>query len=195
MWRQPADRCDDNGMAAAGADEAAAGAADRDKLWITNKVPKSWITAPTNSKNSAWYIREGVDIVKKLMTSLPVHFQINYKENIGEEKLVICSSDIFYVSQRFVADFVDLVNHVGDLKLHQKIAVPMFFLAMDSSSNFDSQALKSTIYRVGGESSDPMSFYVAQAAAVHPWKVSDDSDFMKLIRAMSSGDPLLLELL
>ncbi|CAN6444869.1 unnamed protein product [Victoria cruziana] len=170
--------------------------ADRNKLWITNEVPKSWLAAPITSKNSAWYIREGVDIVKKLMTSLPVHFQINYKENIGEEKLVICSSDIFYVPQRFVADFVDLVSHVGDLKLHQKIAVPMFFLAMDSSSNFDSQALKNMIYRIGGgETSDPSSFYSAQAAGVHSWKVSSDSDFMKLVRAMSSGDPLLLELL
>ncbi|XP_031477051.1 probable glycosyltransferase STELLO2 [Nymphaea colorata] len=168
--------------------------ADKNKLWITDKVPESWKTKFSNYKDAPAYLKEGAEILRKLIDTLPVHFQVNYKENVGNEKFVVCTSDVFYVPRRFVGDFADLVGHVGDQKLHQKLAVPMFFLAMDSPSNFDSEAFRSMVYRTG-KASDPLSFYSVQAAAVHPWTVSADSEFMKLIRAMSSGDPLLLELL
>ncbi|CAN6485468.1 unnamed protein product [Victoria cruziana] len=168
--------------------------ADKNKLWITDKVPESWKTKSPNYKDAPAYVKEGAEILRKIIDTLPVHFQANYKENVGNEKFVVCSANIFYVPRRFVGDFIDLVGHVGDQNLHQKLAVPMFFLAMDSPSNFDSEAFRSMVYRIG-KASDPSSFYSVQASAVHPWAVSDDSEFMKLIGAMSSGDPLLLELL
>ena len=35
------------------------------------------------------------------------------------------------------SDFVELVNLVGDLEIHQKVAIPMFFVSLDSPQNFD----------------------------------------------------------
>lgn len=112
-----------------------------------------------------------------------------------EGKLIICSSEIFYIPQRLVADFSDLVGIVGDLHIHHRIAVPVFFLAMDSQENFDSKALATVIYKTQPRANNSfMSYYTAQAPAVYPLKVHNEYDFIKLIRVMASGDPLLLEL-
>ncbi|XWS59119.1 hypothetical protein CRYUN_Cryun08bG0094700 [Craigia yunnanensis] len=167
--------------------------ADMTKLWIADKVSMSWTTAST-SGNSDWYSKQA-DMVKKVVSTMPVHFQVNYKEAVRSDKsLTICSSEIFYIPQRFVADFVDLVNLVGHLEIHQKVAIPMFFLSMDSPQNFDS-VLSKMVYKQELPSANASStHYSAQAPAVHPWKVSSEQEFIKLIRIMGEGDPLLMEL-
>ncbi|ERN12657.1 probable glycosyltransferase STELLO1 [Amborella trichopoda] len=167
--------------------------ADKTKLWITDKVSQSWTKVPTHANSSAWYLKEGsVDVLKKVTSTLPVHSQINYKENMGDEHIAICNSEIFYIPRRFVSDFSDLVSLVGDMKLHHMFAVPMFFLAMDSPFNFDS-TLSSMVYRADA-SANGGKIYSVEAPAVYPWNVLDESEFAKLIRAMALGDPLLLEL-
>ena len=132
-------------------------------------------------------------MVKKVVSSMPAHFQVNYKETVSSgQSLLVCSSEVFYVPPNFVADFVDLVNLVGDLDIHHKIAIPMFFISMDSPQNFDS-VFNTMIYK-RELPANSTTFYSAKVSAVHPWNVTGEPDFIKLIRIMAEGDPLLLEL-
>nr|GLL36599.1 probable glycosyltransferase STELLO2 [Ipomoea trifida] len=165
--------------------------ADKSKLWITDKVSKSW-TSVSVAGSSEW-ISKQANLVKKVVDTMPVHFQVNYKESVGSgESLKICESEVFYVPRRFVTDFIDLVNLVGKLDVHHKVTIPMFFLAMDSPQNFD-PVFNPMVY----EETQPnnlTTLYSAEAPAVHPWSVSSEQEFIKLIRVMAAGDPLLLEL-
>ncbi|KAJ4978894.1 hypothetical protein NE237_009674 [Protea cynaroides] len=167
--------------------------ADKTKLWITEKVPESWLTVSTIGNDSAWFATQA-NMVKKVVSMMPVHFQVSYKESSkGKHSLILCSSEVFYVPRRFVGDFVDLVGLVGDIEIHHKVAVPMFFMAMDSLRNFDS-VLSLMIYKTEPQSNNSSSFYSTEVPAVHPWSVSNEPDFIKLIRIMATGDPLLMEL-
>ncbi|KAG4183639.1 hypothetical protein ERO13_A09G122200v2 [Gossypium hirsutum] len=167
--------------------------ADKTKLWITDKVSMSWSTASTKG-SSDWYSKQA-ELVRKVVSTMPVHFQVNYREVVrSDQSLTICSSEIFYIPRWFVADFVDLVNLVGHLDIHQKVSIPMFFLSMDSPQNFDS-VLSTMVYKPEAQSANSSStHYSAHAPAVHPWKVSSEQEFIKLIRIMGEGDPLLTEL-
>ncbi|XP_050245891.1 probable glycosyltransferase STELLO1 [Quercus robur] len=166
--------------------------ADRSKLWIANKVSKSWTTVSTNG-NSDWFSKQA-DMVKKVVSMMQAHFQVNYKESMTDsQSIAIYSSEVFYIPRRFVADFVELVNLVGGLEIHQKVAIPMFFVSMDSPQNFD-PVLSSMIYKQKPPTNNSSTLYSAQATAVHPWNVSSEQDFIKLIRIMAEGDPLLMEL-
>jgi len=72
--------------------------------------------------------------------------------------------------------------------------VPMFFLSMDSPQNFD-PVLGSMVYKSEPASlNSSLSLYSAEAPAVHPWSISNEQDFIKLVREMAEGDPLLMEL-
>lgn len=132
-------------------------------------------------------------MVKKVVDTMPVHFQVNYKESVSSgESLKICESEVFYVPRRFVTDFIDLVNLVGKLDIHHKVTIPMFFLAMDSPQNFD-PVFNSMIYEEK-QPNNLTTLYSAEAPVIHPWSVSSEQEFIKLIRVMAAGDPLLLEL-
>lgn len=168
--------------------------ADKGKLWITDKIAHSWVTIPLESNKEEWFVKQGA-MVKQVIGSSPVHFQTSYKESMGEDKIVFCGSELFYVPRQFVEDFGDLVGLVGNLDLHHKIAVPMFFLAMDSPQNFDSEALAGTVFKTNLAANETFSsIYTAQSPAVFPVKVMNEIDFIKVIRLMSKGDPLLMEL-
>ncbi|KAI6696785.1 hypothetical protein NL676_016904 [Syzygium grande] len=165
--------------------------ADKSKLWITDKVSNSW-TMVSVKGNSDWFSKQG-ELVKKVVSSMPVHFQVSYKEAVNsQQSFAICNSEVFYIPRRFVTDYDDLVSLVGDLDIHHNVAIPMFFLSMDSSQNFDS-VFSTMIYKRKPPSSNS-TFYSAQAPAVHPWNVSSEQEFIKLIRLMAEGDPLLMEL-
>lgn len=167
--------------------------ADKTKLWITDKVSESWSTVSTKGNDTAWFSSQG-DMVKKVVSSMPVHFQVSYKENVPRKhSLILCNSEVFYVPRRLLGDFKDLVGLVGGLEIHHKVAIPMFFMAMDSPNNFD-PVLNKMIYRTDLPSKNSSSIYWPVAPAVHPWSVSDEPDFIKLIRIMAEGDPLLMEL-
>ena len=134
-------------------------------------------------------------MVKKVVSSMPAHLQVSYKDNTKshDSTLTICTSEVFYIPRRLVSDFIDLVNLVGDLDIHQKVAIPMFFIAMDSPENFDS-VFNKMIYKRKPPKNITRSFYSPEAPAVHPLGVSNEQEFIKLIRVMAAGDPLLLEL-
>ena len=143
--------------------------------------------------NSDWFSKQS-SMVKKVVSMMPAHFQVSYKNTIPNRKnFIVCSSEIFYIPRRYVSDFVDLVNLVGDLEIHHKVAIPMFFLALDSPQNFD-WVLSTMVYEEESPSTNSSSLYSAQVPVVHPWSVSSEQDFIKLIRRMAEGDPLLLEL-
>ncbi|KAH7654853.1 STELLO-like protein [Dioscorea alata] len=168
--------------------------ADKNKLWITNKVADSWVHVTIDGNSTSWFVTQN-NMVKKVVSDLPVHFQVSYKESSSDGQLTICGSEIFYIPRRFVGDFIDLVGLVGDLDIHQKVAIPLFFMSMDSPQNFDSDALASSIYKKDLSVNDSsLSYYTAQAPAVYPVNVRNEIDFIKLIRVMSTGDPLLMEL-
>lgn len=133
-------------------------------------------------------------MVKKVVSMMPVHFQVSYKNSVTSGKsITVCSSEVFYIPRRFVADFADLFNLVGNQEIHHKVAIPMFFLAIDSPQNFDS-VFSTMIYEEQPPSTNSSSLYSAKVPAVHPWNVSSEQDFIKLIRTMAEGDPLLMEL-
>ena len=135
-------------------------------------------------------------MVKKVVSMMPVHFQVSYKETISSDQqlLTVCSSDVFYIPRRFITDFTDLVNLVDNLEIHHKVAIPMFFLSMDSPQNYD-PVLRRMIYEENHSSStNSTTSYSDKVPAVHPWSVSSEQEFIKLIRIMAAGDPLLLEL-
>ncbi|KAK8962022.1 hypothetical protein KSP40_PGU011748 [Platanthera guangdongensis] len=169
--------------------------ADKAKLWITNKVPQSWVSVSLDNKSTKWFVKQAA-MVKKVVDTLPVHFQVSYKESGNEDKLVICSSEVFYVPRSFVGDFVDLVGLVGHLEMHHRVAIPLFFLAMNSQ-NFDSDALQRIVYEKSvavPANGSSLSYYTPKAPAVYPLKIQNEPDFIKLVQLMASGDPLLMEL-
>ncbi|CAL1352475.1 unnamed protein product [Linum trigynum] len=169
--------------------------ADKTKLWITDKVSDSW----SNVAPDGDWLTKQAGVVKKVVDSMPAHFQVNYKEAVKtENSMVLCSSEIFYIPRQFVSDFVDLVSLVRDvgpvdgMEMHQKVAIPMFFLSVDSPQNFD-PILNTMVYKQTPPPSNS-TLYSAQAPAVHPWSVSSEQEFIKLVRIMAEGDPLLMEL-
>ncbi|GAB4843856.1 sugar transporter-like protein [Ancistrocladus abbreviatus] len=166
--------------------------ADKNKLWITDKVSKSWSIVSTKSSTD-WFTKQA-EMVKKVVSIMPAHFQVSYKATSkGEEDLVICSSEVFYVPRRFIDDFIDSVALVGDLEMHHKVATPMIFLALDLPQNFD-PVLNTMFYEEKPPPSNSSTFYSTRVPAVHPWSVSSEQEFIKLIRVMATGDPLLMEL-
>ncbi|KAL8128671.1 hypothetical protein V2J09_017826 [Rumex salicifolius] len=165
--------------------------ADKTKLWITDKVSKSWSTVSTK-ENKDWFQKQA-KMVKKVVSMMPAHFQINYKETVkSEHDVIISNSEVFYIPRRFVSGFVDLVNMVGDVEMHHKVATPLIFLSMDSPRNFDS--VLNTMSYEEKPPSNSSTLYSAQAPAVHPWSVTSEQEFIKLVRLMAAGDPLLMEL-
>ena len=153
-------------------------------------MSKSW--TPVSTKNGDWFSKQG-EMVKKVVESMPAHFQVNYKEAAkSHEDFIVCSSELFFVPRRYVEDFIDLVALVGNLEIHHKVAIPMFFLSMDSPQNFD-PIFNTIIYKKKPPSANT-TLYSAQAPAIHPWSVSTEQEFIKLIRVMAAGDPLLMEL-
>ncbi|PON74256.1 hypothetical protein PanWU01x14_050880 [Parasponia andersonii] len=167
--------------------------ADKSKLWITNKVPHSWITVSIKDSDSMWFSKQA-GMVEKVVSTMPAHLQVSYKSSsTSEQSLTMCSSEVFYIPRQFVGDFVDLVGLVGNFKMHYRVAIPMFFMAMDLPQQFDS-AFSKMIYKPDVLSSNSSNSYSAQVPAVYPWTVSNEVDFLELIRVMAAGDPLLMEL-
>lgn len=135
-------------------------------------------------------------MVKKAIASFPFQYQANYKRSVGEDKIIHCNSEIFYIPRSHIGDFSYLVQAIGSLDIHHSIAIPMLFLAMDLPSNFESKALTKLIYRTNVQSNATFAtIYTAQAHAVYPMKVQNEIDFVELIRVMASGDPFLMELI
>ncbi|KAG7014260.1 putative glycosyltransferase STELLO1, partial [Cucurbita argyrosperma subsp. argyrosperma] len=167
--------------------------ADKDKLWITYKVPQSWSRV---SDDSVWFGKQA-SWVKKVVSTMPVDFQVNYKEsNPTARYLVICNCEVFYVPRQFVGDFKDLVALVGNYKIDYRVAVPMFFMAMDLPLNFDDVFGRMVYKKTPAEQliSNDTNLYAAEVPAVHPWRVSSEVEFAELMRLMAAGDPLLKEL-
>jgi len=155
-------------------------------------VSESWSSVITNGDSSDW-LSQQASMVQKVVSTMPAHFQVSYKETSDNDKnLLLCSSEVFYVPQRLVSDFVELVSLVGNLEIHQKVAIPMLFVSLDSPQNFD-PVLDSMIYKQNPPANST-TLYSAKVPAVHPWSVSSEQDFIKLIRIMAEGDPLLMEL-
>ena len=134
-------------------------------------------------------------MVKKVVSTMPVHFQVSYKSSItSEQTLTLCNSEVFFVPRQFVGDFVDLVGLVGNFKMHHKVAIPMFFTAMDLPQQFDSVFSKMIYKPKALYANTSSNYYSALVPAIYPWTVSDEVDFLELIRLMAAGDPLLMEL-
>ena len=144
-------------------------------------------------ESSDWFTKQS-NMVKKIVSMMPVHFQVSHKQSVAnEQSLTICNSEVFYIPRRLVADFLDLLGLVGDLEIHHKVAIPLFFTAMDSVQNFD-PVLNTMRYREKAPATNSSTIYSVHVPAVHPWNVSSEQDFIRLVRIMAEGDPLLAEL-
>ena len=158
-------------------------------------MKESWSDVPLRQNNIEWFVNQG-DMVKKAVGSFPSHYQAIYKRSVGEDTIIHCSSEIFYVPRQHTGDFSNLVKIIGNLDIHHTVAVPMLFLAMDLPSNFEPRALANLVYRTNLPSNTTFStIYTAEAHAVYPMKVQNEVDFVNLIRVMASGDPFLMELI
>lgn len=168
--------------------------ANKTRLWNLHKVSKAWKVIHYDKNGTTWFLKSSVKrTVKKMVKSLPVHFRIAYRENMDDKHFVLSKSDVFYIPRRLVGDFVELVGLGVKAKLHQELAIPLFFLAMDSRNSFDSEAFNSIVYRTGSVNS--ASIYSAEVHAVRPWKATDQRELLNVMKAMALGDPLLLEVL
>lgn len=157
-------------------------------------MKESWSDVPLQGNNNEWFMNQG-NMVKKAVGSFPAHYQANYKRSVGEDKIIHCSSEIFYIPRRYTGDFSYLVKVIGNLDIHHTVGVPMLFLAMDAPSNFEPKALGKLAYRTNLPSDTTFSaIYTPEAHAVYPMKVQNEIDFVNLIRVMASGDPFLMEL-
>lgn len=164
--------------------------ADRSRLWIANKV----LTSTTGIHLDLSWFSKQADMVNGVVGTMPAHLQVNYKRSSpSQQTIALCGSEIFYIPQNFVQDFIDLVDLVGTLEIHHAIAIPMFFMSMDLPANFD-PVLNRMICKTQSSLIGALTYYSAEVPAVHPWNVSTESDFVNLVRLMAAGDPLLLEL-
>lgn len=169
--------------------------ANKTKLWSLHKVSKAWNIINYNNNGSEWYHKSSVKrTLRKIISSLPVHFQITYRENMDDKHFVVSNADIFYIPQRLVEDFVDLVGLGLKAKLHQELAVPLFLLAMDTLDNFDSEAFSSVVYKTDDYANSD-NIYSDEVHVVHPWRATNQRELLRLMKSMASGDPLLLEVL
>jgi hypothetical protein len=158
------------------------------------QVKESWSDIPLEGNKYDWFVNQG-DMVKRAVDSFPIHYQAHYKRNVGQNKIIHCSSEVFYIPQRHISGFSHLVKVIGSLDIHHTIAVPMLFLAIDSPSNFEPKALTKLVYRTDLPSNTTIAtIYTARAHAVYPVKIQNEMDFVKLVRVMASGDPFLMEL-
>lgn len=130
-----------------------------------SQVPQSWTIV---SDDSVWFAKQA-DWVKKVVSTMP---------------------------RQFVGDFKDLVALVGNYRIDYRVAVAMFFMAMDSPLNFDDVFSRMVYKRTQAEEllSNVTNLYAAKVPAVHPWRVSNEVEFVELMRLMAAGDPLLKEL-
>ncbi|KAK3127905.1 hypothetical protein QOZ80_7AG0579950 [Eleusine coracana subsp. coracana] len=167
---------------------------DKTKLWITNQVKESWSDILVQGNKIDWFANQG-GMVKEAVGSFPLHYQALYKRNVGENNIIHCSSEVFYIPQRHISSFSHLIEVIRSLDIHHSIAVPMLFLAIDSPSNFEPKALTKLVYRTDLPSNTTFStIYTAEAHAVYPVKIQNEMDFVKLIKVMALGDPFLMEL-
>ncbi|KAL4566768.1 hypothetical protein LXL04_030891 [Taraxacum kok-saghyz] len=160
-------------------------------LWLVmdsalpTEVSKSRTTISFNG-NQDWYGKQG-EMVKKVVSSMPVHFQVSYKKHMTthDSNLTICSSEVFYVPRRLVNDFKDLVNLVGNLDIHQKVMIdqPLPQSMNTQSANCCGFKIPFNIRSIGSRPSNfglSSSFFYCSFSANHihitppPSALSDD---------------------
>ena len=156
------------------------------------QVSQAWNVVSHKENGTAWYQKSSVKrTAKNMVKSLPVHFRVTYRENIDDSHYVVSKSDVFYVPRRLVGDFVDLVALGLQAKLHQELAIPLFFLCMEHIDNYDSEAFSHVVYGIDSNSVT----YMAEAHIVSPLKARDQHELLHVMKYMAAGDPLLLEVL
>lgn len=167
--------------------------ADKNKLWNLHKVSMSWKVLNYNKEGSSWYYKSNIKKgVQSVVSELPAHYKATYRANMDKNHFAVCRSNLFYIPRRYVQDFTNLVAFGVKAKLRHELAVPLFFLAMDSKHEFDGEAFSDVVYKPN-EGDSAAVHYSAQAHAVYPWKVKNELDLHSAIKAMAAGDPLLLK--
>eukprot|EP00250_Pteridium_aquilinum_P024577 c29272_g1_i1 orf=315-2657(+) len=168
--------------------------ANKTKLWNLHKVNQAWSLVRHDDRNGTeWYYKSSIKrTVKNMLKILPIHFQMCYKENIDDTHFIVSKSEVFYIPQRLVSDFAELVPLAVQAKLHPDLAFPLFFLAMEPIDDYDSEAFSSVVYNTGSDAT-----YTAEPHIVRqPFAAAmNQSQLLHLVKAMASGDPLLLEAL
>ncbi|XP_024517750.1 probable glycosyltransferase STELLO2 [Selaginella moellendorffii] len=173
---------------------------NKNKLWSLQKSrtaiqPKTtWQVIGFKRPGSAWYLASSVKkSIKAAVRSLSPKMLANYKKSMDDMHFVVSSSDSFYIPHRYVSDFKALVPIGVKLELRPELAIPLFFLAMEKPASYDSEAFKyvaeTSVRR------DPAVFYRKSKHLVRPWSARNVSEIVRRIRALSVGDPLLVEIL
>lgn len=166
--------------------------ANKTKLWNLHSVGEAWKLVSYEERNGTeWYLKSSIKrTVKKMVALMPVHFQMCYKENMEETHFALSKSEVFYIPQRLVGDFAELVQLAVQAKLHPDLALPLFFLAMEPKEEYDAEAFSQVVYNT--ESS-----HATYSPEVHVVRQSyaptNQRQLLGVIKAMAAGDPLLLE--
>ncbi|KAI5070129.1 hypothetical protein GOP47_0014472 [Adiantum capillus-veneris] len=167
--------------------------ANKTKLWNLHKVSDAWKLVSHEERNGTeWYLKSSIKrTVKKMVSTMPVHFQMCYRENMGETHFAMSKSEAFYIPQRLVNDFVELSQLAVQAKLHPDLALPLFFLAMEPVDEYDTEAFSQVLYNMGS--------YAAYSPEVdivrQPSAPSTQRQLVHVIKDMAAGDPLLQETL
>ncbi|XP_002984603.2 probable glycosyltransferase STELLO2 [Selaginella moellendorffii] len=164
------------------------------KLWTMHEVKSSWTVHSFNETGTIWFLKSSIKrTVTKTIYNLPDKLKATYRETMDDTKFIHSSSDFFYIPKRLVDDFKDLASVGVQNKLAHELAMPLFFLAMDRPSQFDSRAFAKVAYVPGGE--DPTSHYSIDLNVLYPWRAATEEDLFHIIKALSVGDHLLLAVL
>jgi hypothetical protein len=171
--------------------------ANKTLLWSLHAANGTWQVASFNDEGSAWYLEKGYkNGVKKLLSQLPVEYRTNYREVMDDGHFTVSTSDVYYVPARYIDDFSALARLAGKVKLHQDLALPLLFMAMDNPHNFDGYAFSKTrILSDSDVKEDPALIYTPNWHIIYPWVASSEPELYRIIKAMSAGDPTLSEIL
>nr|PNR36429.1 hypothetical protein PHYPA_022280 [Physcomitrium patens] len=170
--------------------------ANKTNLWNFHQLKAICRTVDYNASGTDWYLTKNhKNGVKKTVSRLPVEYRTTYKETMDDDHFVVCSSDIFYLPRRYINDFAAIVPLAAKVKLHRDLALPLIFMALDKPSNFDAHAFSSIKQLSEEEKVDSAIAYTPAFHVVFPWAATSDIELYRIIKAMSAGDPSLVDII
>ncbi|KAG6557230.1 hypothetical protein Mapa_001157 [Marchantia paleacea] len=168
--------------------------ANKKKLWNVHKVPVAWQSIGFNDTGTEWFHTDVTkQSVQKAIKSMPPKFRQSYRKVRDDGHFVMSPSDLYYVPQSYVNDFITLITPINNAQLRPEVAIPLIFQAMDKPDNYDHAALSSMLYFDERKQFDPAALYRTDLDAVHPWRPNNEAELARLFKSVGKVDAHLLD--
>ncbi|BBN05504.1 hypothetical protein MPTK1_3g13670 [Marchantia polymorpha subsp. ruderalis] len=168
--------------------------ADKKKLWNVHKVPVAWQSIGFNDTGKEWFHSDVTkQNVQKAIKSMPPKFRQSYRKVKDDGHFVMSPSDLYYVPQSYVNDFITLITPANNAQLRPEVAIPLIFQAMEKPDNYDHAALSSMLYFDERKKFDPAALYRTDLDAVHPWRPNNEAELARLFKSVGKVDAHLLD--